>query len=149
MDRHPKRTTGYCSSCSHSSGAVHLFNEGRAEGLSPEQVALLHHVTAIVLLPFAVKRRKYVTQADGNSNGSGHLRKFLPAFYFRQHKHVNSSLAGILNSLSPVWVLIIGLFFGTQFKLIRFIGVVSALSGAILYCYFSRGTEQQPMTCCR
>jgi len=119
-----------------------LMKEG-LKAFHPEQVALLRIIiTAIVLLPFALKRRKYVTLKETRTVVvQGIFGNFLPAFLFPlSQTHINSSLAGILNSLSPVWVLIIGLlFFGAQFKLIRFIGVISALSGAILLLLFQPG----------
>lgn len=116
-----------------------LMKEG-LKAFHPEQVALLRIIiTALVLMPFAFMRRKKVTlKQTQNMVIQGMFGNFIPAFLFpAAQTHINSSLAGILNSLSPVWVLIIGvLFFGASFKWIRLAGVISALTGAVVLLVF-------------
>jgi len=112
-----------------------LMKEG-LKAFHPEQVATLRIViTGIVLLPFAWSRRKGVTRKEARTILlQAVFGNFLPAFLFTAAQaHIESSVAGILNSLSPVWVLIIGiLFFHVPFRLIRVLGILCALAGAVL-----------------
>jgi len=112
-----------------------LMKEG-LKAFRPEEVATLRIViTAIVLVPFAITRMKTVTRKKtGVILLQGLFGNFLPAFLFTAaQSHIESSIAGILNSLSSVWVLIIGLlFFNAPFKLIRVIGILFALGGAVM-----------------
>lgn len=116
-----------------------LMKEG-LKAFHPDQVALLRIViTALALLPFAWLRRNRVSMKQTRTMVvQGMFGNFIPAFLFPiAQTHISSSLAGILNSLSPVWVLIIGLlFFSTQFKAVRLIGVASAMAGAVLLLAF-------------
>src|SRR5215217_2593391 len=116
-----------------------LMKEG-LKSFHPEQVALLRIIiTGIVLSPFAFIRRKDVTLQQAKTMVvQGMFGNFIPAFLFPiAQTHINSSLAGILNSLSPVWVFIIGiLFFSTPYKAIRLAGVGSAFAGVILLLVF-------------
>jgi drug/metabolite transporter (DMT)-like permease len=56
----------------------------------------------------------------------------IPNFLFAiAQQHVNSSLAGILNSLTPLFTLLIGtLFYQTKFSTHKMLGVLIGLSGA-------------------
>ena len=70
---------------------------------------------------------------------SGLLGYLLPAFLFSlAGTKLNSSLSGTLNSLSPLFTLIIGaLFFGQSFKLGKVIGIGIGLCGALLLVFSS------------
>ena len=58
----------------------------------------------------------------------------LPSILFPwAQKHVDSAVAGIGNSLSPFWVLVLGaLFFGRKFSGAKVIGVLVGLAGAVM-----------------
>ncbi len=63
----------------------------------------------------------------------------IPNFFFAvAQQHVNSSLAGVLNSLTPLFTLLIGTaFFSMQFSRDKVLGVVLGLSGAIILVLFN------------
>jgi drug/metabolite transporter (DMT)-like permease len=96
-------------------GAVRIFAAGAF--FLP---AALFHITQI-------KRSKIAWVAL-----SGLLGNLLPAFLFGiaiEHQ-ISSALAGILNSLTPLFVIVIGaLFFGRGFQKRQFIGVLIGFTG--------------------
>lgn len=63
----------------------------------------------------------------------------IPAFLFAEAgAHLNSSLSGALNSLSPLFTLILGaLFFGQPLKLRQTAGILIGLAGSLLLAFFS------------
>ncbi|GAB3884267.1 DMT family transporter [Spirosoma agri] len=63
----------------------------------------------------------------------------IPAFLFAEAgAHLNSSLAGALNALSPLFTLLIGvLFFGRVLRVWQVVGILLGLSGSILLIFFS------------
>lgn len=63
----------------------------------------------------------------------------IPAFLFAEAgAHLNSSLAGALNSLSPLFTLILGgVFFGQSLKLKQVSGILLGLTGSLLLVFFS------------
>lgn len=63
----------------------------------------------------------------------------IPAFLFAEAgAHLNSSLAGALNSLSPLFTLILGgVFFGQSLKLKQVSGILLGLMGSLLLVFFS------------
>lgn len=63
----------------------------------------------------------------------------IPAFLFAEAgAHLNSSLAGALNSLSPLFTLILGgLFFGQPLKVRQAAGILLGLAGSLLLVFFS------------
>ena len=74
---------------------------------------------------------------------SGLLGYLLPAFLFSlAGSKLDSSLSGALNSLSPLFTLIIGaLFFQQAFKISKVIGIAIGLFGAVLLVFSSSGTD--------
>jgi drug/metabolite transporter (DMT)-like permease len=102
----------------------------------PDQVGALRVVAASVfLLPFAIPRLKELKQGDPfKLLVSGLMAIFIPAFLFAlAQTHLESSLTGILNTLSPVFMAIMGaLFFGQRFKGYAILGIAVAMAGAIL-----------------
>ena len=100
----------------------------------PDQVAALRMVIAfVVAFPFCVRqflkieksRWKYI--AVVGIFGSG-----LPAILFTTAQtRVNSSLAGMLNSLTPVFTMLIAsFFFRTKYTTIQITGVIAGFLGA-------------------
>ncbi len=102
----------------------------------PGQVAALRVMLAgIIFLPFAIA--KWKTVRGGHIPKlflSGLMAVFFPAFLFSTaQKHIDSSLAGILNTLSPLWTVIIGAsFFNVRFNRAAIIGVLIGLAGAVI-----------------
>lgn len=70
---------------------------------------------------------------------SGFFGNFFPMFLFPiAQTHVSSSMAGILDSLVPVFVLILGfLIFGLRSRMIQILGALIGFGGAAILMYFS------------
>lgn len=99
------------------------------------EVGALRIVIAfLVLLPFAFSRIRQLSRRDwkylffSSVTGSG-----IPAFFFAlAQRGIDSSLAGILNSLTPLFTMLIGiLFFGLKVRWFNAIGVLIAFTGAL------------------
>jgi len=102
---------------------------------TPQEVGALRIViTFLFLLPFSFTRFRELSRKDWRYLiligiiGSG-----APAFLFAAaQKGIDSSLAGILNSLTPLFTLLIGLvFFSLRVHWYNIAGVFIALAGAI------------------
>lgn len=97
--------------------------------------ALRVTAAAIFLLPLALPRLKELKPGDHfKLLLSGLMGIFIPAFLFAfAQTKLNSSLAGILNTLSPLWTMIIGAMFFTQrFRGYAIIGIIISFFGAVL-----------------
>ncbi len=112
-----------------------LMKEGM-EVLSPYQVAALRMISAgAVLLPFLFAAIKKI---EANKIKlvvlSGLLGSFFPAFLFCiAETKVDSSFAGILNSLTPLFTIVVGVsFFQLKVSTTKYIGVLVGLVGLIL-----------------
>jgi len=104
--------------------------------LSAYQVAAVRIVSAgIVLLPWAIR---YIRRVPLNKIFiifmSGVLGSLLPAFLFCvAEEGIDSALAGTLNSLTPIFVIIIGaMFFRVRASTAKVLGIIIALTGSIL-----------------
>ena len=90
-----------------------LMKEGLTQ-LSPYQLAALRMLFAgLILLPFAFKAFKKIPREKmGLVLLSGIIGNFIPAFLFCiAETKIDSALAGILNSLTPLFTILVGLFF--------------------------------------
>lgn len=97
--------------------------------------ALRVTAASLFLLPLALPRLKELKPGDSfKLLMSGLMGIFIPAFLFAfAQTRLNSSLAGILNTLSPLWTMIIGAFFFQQrFRGLAIVGIVLSFFGAIL-----------------
>lgn len=76
---------------------------------------------------------------------AGFFGNFFPTFLFPiAQTHVSSSMAGILDTLVPVFVLVLGfLLFGIKSKLIQLIGALTGFAGAALLMYFSEANTEE------
>lgn len=101
---------------------------------SPVQLACLRlGISAIAFSPFIIYYRKTIPWSRFGKffivglTGSG-----IPAFlFFMAQTHVSSSAAGVLNSLTPIWTLLLGgLFFSTGFSKQKTLGVTIGFLGA-------------------
>jgi drug/metabolite transporter (DMT)-like permease len=112
-----------------------LMKEGMT-GLSAYQVASIRILSAgLVLLPFAMQAFKAV---PANKRPlvflSGTLGTFFPAYLFCiAETKLDSSLAGILNALTPLFTLLIGAsFFNTRIGWQKWAGVLIGFAGLVL-----------------
>jgi drug/metabolite transporter (DMT)-like permease len=103
---------------------------------SPEEVATLRVTAAFIfLLPVALIRIRRLDSRDYKVVFvSGLLGLFLPAFLFATAQtRLSSSVAGILNTLSPIWTMIMGaLFFAQRFKGLAIVGTFIGFGGTLL-----------------
>ncbi len=117
-----------------------LMKEGLI-ALTAVQVASLRMLSsALVLLPIFIKSFKNI---PGNKLGivflSGLLGSLLPAYLFCiAEQSVDSALAGTLNSLTPIFVIIAGaVFFSIKTTFEKITGIAIAFVGTILL-FFSQ-----------
>ncbi|MCI4670787.1 MAG: DMT family transporter [Bacteroidia bacterium] len=128
-------------------GSSFILIKKGLEVFSPLQVATLRVViAAAVLQPLLLGKAKKVEKGTWKYIIMiGVLGNGLPAFLFPiAQEHINSATAGVLNSLSPVFVLIFGLlFFGLSFSVKQGIGVILGFMGALLLT-LARGASSAP-----
>lgn len=97
--------------------------------------ALRISIAGAVLMPFIRRKHLRIQKKDWKIFLiSGLLGNAIPAFLFATAQlKVSSSLSGALNSLTPLFVLLIGIFFiGVPFNKYKAWGVVIGLSGALM-----------------
>lgn len=110
--------------------------------LSAYHVAAIRLLSAgIVLLPFAIKTlREVPANKIWLMIMSGLLGSFFPAFLFCiAETKIDSSLAGGLNALTPIFVILIGVaFWGSSVSLRKIIGVCIAFTGSVLLMLYKQ-----------
>jgi drug/metabolite transporter (DMT)-like permease len=99
-----------------------------------DQVAAIRMAVAFTgLLPFVLRHLGRVPPRDLKwIFATGVVGNGIPAFLFAfAQTRIDSAVAGILNSLTPVFVVLLGfLFFGSRFRRSHFLGVTIGLAGA-------------------
>ena len=104
--------------------------------LSPYQVASIRMLSSgLILLPFAFNAFKKIPKEKLSLVVlSGILGSFIPAYLFCiAETKIDSSLAGILNSLTPLFTILVGLlFFKTSSTTQKMIGVLVGFVGLCL-----------------
>jgi drug/metabolite transporter (DMT)-like permease len=107
----------------------------------PDQVASLRMgLSGLIFLPFMILQfRKFNWKKVHLIVFVGLVSSTVPAFLFANAQiHISSSMAGILNSLTPLFTLFLGiLFFRSPFAWLRMAGVLMGLTGA--YLLLTRG----------
>ncbi len=111
---------------------------------TPPQVAAIRMVISFLcLFPFAIRhvgkvprdRWKYIVAAGICGNG-------IPAFLFTEAESgLSSSIVGVLNSLTPVFTLIVGfLFFKMRTTTLKVVGIFLGFAGAVcMIVYNAKG----------
>ena len=103
------------------------------------EIALLRiSIAWVALLPFTVKQiPKIKKNIVVPIIVVGVIGNLIPAFLFaKAQTKIDSSLAGMLNSLVPIFTLIIGyIFFKTNAKKRQFMGVIIGLVGASMLLF--------------
>lgn len=87
-----------------------------------------------VLLPYSIRNLKFLRKKDLKSLLiAGFLGSFFPAFLFtKAQTQIDSGIAGILNSMTPIFTLIIGLLFHhSRVRWKQVAGLILGLTGAI------------------
>jgi drug/metabolite transporter (DMT)-like permease len=109
-----------------------LFHEGRPV-LDHWQMACARLAIAwLVLSPLLLRHAALLREHWLPLLGTGVLGNGIPAFLFAAAQtHIDSSLSGMLNSLTPLFTLLAGAaFFGNRLRLIHLIGILLGLLGA-------------------
>jgi len=116
-------------------GSSFILMKKGLRSFSHDQVAALRlFISFIAFIPFGIKNLKKVSKENIVSLlVIGFIGSGAPAFLFtKAQTQLDSSMAGILNSLTPLFTLIIGLiFYKSTAKLINAVGIVLGLIGAL------------------
>lgn len=116
-------------------GSSFILMKKGLRSFSADQVGALRiFISFIAFLPFGIKYFKKVTKKNIFPLFIvGFIGSTIPAFLFAiAQTQVDSSLAGVLNSATPLFTLIIGLlFYKSTAKLINAIGILLGLTGAL------------------
>ena len=111
-----------------------LMKKGLRSFTADQVGALRIFISFIAFLPFGIKYFNKITRKNLFPLFIvGFIGSTIPAFLFAiAQTQVDSSLAGILNSATPLFTLIIGLlFYKSTAKLINAIGILLGLTGAL------------------
>lgn len=112
---------------------------------APNEVGALRVTAAgLFLLPAALVRIKELTKDHyWKLFLSGMMGIFIPAFLFATAQtRMDSSVAGMLNTLTPIFTLIIGsLIFKQKFRTLAIIGILLGFIGAIVLMFARSGGE--------
>jgi drug/metabolite transporter (DMT)-like permease len=122
-----------------------LMKEGLKE-LTAYEVAAMRMLSAgVILLPFALKGFQQVAKKSmGYVLLTGVLGSFIPAILFCvAETKIDSALAGMLNSLTPLCVVVIGiLFFRSNTQWQKIAGVVVGFAGMMLLFLAQKSAAQ-------
>lgn len=103
---------------------------------SPDELGTLRVTTAFLfLLPVGIIKFREIKPGDPIKLFiAGMLGIFIPAFLFATAQtKISSSIAGILNTLSPLFTMITGaLFFQQRFKSFAIVGIIVGMGGTII-----------------
>ena len=121
-----------------------LMKVGMRE-LSAYQVASIRILSAgLVLLPFVKKAWQSIPRAQvGRVMLSGLIGSFFPAFLFcMAETKIDSALAGILNALTPLFTLLVGiLFFQLKARVLQILGTLIGFLGLTLLMVSGTGFQ--------
>jgi drug/metabolite transporter (DMT)-like permease len=111
-----------------------LIKQGLKVFAADEVGALRVSAACLFLLPMALRQVKTLQRSDyWKLFASGMMGIFLPAFLFAAAQtHMESAVAGILNTLTPLFTMIIGaIVFRQRFALNAIAGILLGLIGAL------------------
>src|SRR5262245_34967100 len=109
-----------------------LIKQGLKVFSGDEVEALRVSAVSLFLLPVGLVRLRELKQIHfGKLFAAGLMGTFFPAFLFATAQtQISSSVAGILNTLSPVWTVIMGsLFFHQRFRPVAIVGIIISFGG--------------------
>lgn len=122
-----------------------LMKEGM-KALTAFEVASVRIISSgLVLLPVALKHIRHI---PGKKLPiiflSGTLGSLLPAYLFCiAEERIDSGLAGTLNALTPVFVIVAGaLFFNSRFSFNKVLGIFICLTGSVLLFFAQPGFHE-------
>ena len=126
-------------------GSSFILMKRGMEVFSADEVAGLRIAIAFIfLLPLFLK--KQTINFKKNWKGlvlMGVFGNLIPAFLFTTAEtQISSSLAGMLNALTPLFTIVIAVvWFKDKFKTIQIIGILSGLAGAVCLLLFNEGGD--------
>jgi drug/metabolite transporter (DMT)-like permease len=124
-------------------GSSFILIKRGLEVFSPGEVGAYRIVAAATfLLPLSLPRIKFLTSEQAqNLILIGLLGSFIPAFLFpTAQTRLSSSLTGVLNALTPLFVVIIGaLFFRSKITRRNALGLVIAFIGVLILITLKEG----------
>ena len=134
----------FLSLCVIWGSSFFLMKEGMLQ-LTAYQVASIRMISAgIVLTPFVKRALQSIPKHQvGKVVLSGLLGSFFPAYLFcMAETKIDSALAGILNALTPLFTLLVGIFFfGLQARLIQIIGTLIGFIGLCMLMISGTGFQ--------
>lgn len=114
-------------------GSSFILMKAGMTSLSPYQVAAIRILSGgLVLLPIAIRHFKELpAEKLGWVIVTGFVGSFFPAFLFCiAETRIDSSLAGMLNALTPVFTILIGtIFFNIKVTLRKSLGILLGFAG--------------------
>ncbi len=124
-------------------GSSFILIKRGLEVFSPGEVGAYRMVAAAsLLLPLSLPRIKQLSKLQvKNLLITGLLGSFIPAFLFPiAQTQLSSSLTGVLNALTPLFVVLVGaLFFNTSITKRNGLGLVVAFLGVFILVTFKEG----------
>ena len=110
-----------------------LFHEGRPVLTSFQLASARLAIAWLALTPVLVRHWPELRKHWLPLLGSGVLGNGIPAFLFATaQSRISSALSGMLNSLTPLFALLIGaILFGQRVRSIQLVGVLLGLAGAV------------------
>ena len=116
-------------------GSSFILMKRGLESFSSDQVAALRMFIAFLfMVPFASRHlKKEHLQHWKGYLGTGLLGNFIPAFLFtKAETGISSALTGMLNSLTPLFTLVLGVaLFRAKTRWINVVGVIIGFAGAL------------------
>lgn len=132
-------------------GSSFILMDRGLDAFEPLHIGALRMViAALCLLPFCLPKIKEINKKNWAFFPIvGLIGNGIPAFLFPlAEQNINSATAGILNSLTSVFALIFGIFFGVAFTQNKVLGVILGLAGAVLVTIGGhQGLEGSIMSC--
>jgi len=120
-------------------GTSYILIKKALAGFTPVQLGSVRILlTALFLYIIGFKTLKHISKAQWKWVAiSGFVGSFIPVFLFAfAQTQIASSIASILNSLVPLFTLLVGyLFFKNKISRNQLLGVLIGLSGAVLLIY--------------
>jgi len=124
-------------------GSSFILIKRGLEVFSPGELGAYRMVAAAsLLLPLSLPRIRHLSKTQiKNLLITGLLGSFIPAFLFPiAQTQLSSSLTGVLNALTPLFVVLLGaLFFKTSITRKNGIGLIIAFFGVIVLVTFKEG----------
>ncbi len=123
-------------------GSSYVLIKKGLEAFSPQQVACLRiSITTLAFFPVFILRFKTIDWTKLKYYAIvGFAGSFFPAFLFAlAQTRISSSITGVLSSLTPLFTLVLGIFFfKAPFNRAKALGVLIGLAGAVLLIVYGK-----------